>query len=398
MKMTNKSKTFSELTNNKHSCYDDQTEVLTSEGWLYFKDLTDKHMVATLINGDTLMYQKPLSIQSYDFNKKMYCVKSNQIDLMVTPNHRMLTKRHGSKHFRIEKSEDIHGKIVQYKKNVEKYNDFGMQKSSYIEGDFFVITKNDKDGKSIKKYYNLNQFIEMFGIWIAEGCMLRDWGVSFATHKPRVKDALERLCNVENLNIKINKHINKKNDTVKNAWCITDKHLVTYFKTVDVGAIKKSLPEWVWILDQNQCRLLIDGMLLGDGHIVKGSTTYRYDTSSTKLADDFQRLCLHAGYCSNIAIKYKAGHSATIKKGNRKGEKITSTVDSYRMAVIKTQCEPKVNKNRKTNQADSWVKYKGKVYCCNVLGNSSIDKYNNVYDTGGIIYVRRNKYPSWSGN
>jgi len=49
------------------------------------------------------------------------------------------------------------------------------------------------------------------------------------------------------------------------------------------------MPHWVWDLNRHQCRVLIYGMMLGDGH-----TTYEkiggcrhYDTSSTKLAGDF---------------------------------------------------------------------------------------------------------------
>jgi hypothetical protein len=128
-------------------------------------------------------------------------------------------------------------------------------------------------------------------------------------------------------------------------------------------------------------------MMLGDGHTMANGTR-RYDTSSQLLADDFQRLCLHAGYSTNIAVKYTAGHEATIVKGDRKGEVIRSNVDAYRLTIIEHQNTPKVNKNIKPNgddRHDSWVLYEGKVYCCRVEGP-------------GAVYVRRNNKPVWSGN
>lgn len=386
----------------KYCCYSDDTEILTTEGWILFKDLTMKHKVATLINGDTLVYQHPLEVQHYDYDGEMYKVKSNQIDLLVTPNHGMWVKRHGSKHFRREEAQDIHGKIVQYKKNANKT--CIMEASKYIRGDKFVLPACNK--KDPEKLLDLDAFIELFGIWIAEGYETVN-SVRFAANKPRVKKALDRLCVI--LDYTLCKNQDKEEDNDLNSYRINNSQLASYFHPFSVGAVNKYLPTWVWSLNMKQCRILIDGMTLGDGHKMKGTTTRRYDTSSKKLADDFQRLCLHAGYSCNIAIKYKAGHSATIQKGNRKGTTITSTVDAYRMSIITTQNEPKVNKNRKTNPADSYVKYKGKVHCCTVLGTDKetfkanqieIDgfKRKGMIDNGGILYVRRNKVSSWSGN
>ena len=128
-------------------------------------------------------------------------------------------------------------------------------------------------------------------------------------------------------------------------------------------------------------------MMLGDGHTMANGTR-RYDTSSKQLADDFQRLCLHAGWSTNISVKYGAGHTTTIQAPGREGETITSTADAYRMTIIETQNTPLVNKNRTldgTNGQDAYVKYNGKVYCCRVDGL-------------GAVYVRRNGVPVWCGN
>jgi DNA-directed RNA polymerase II subunit RPB2 len=107
--------------------------------------------------------------------------------------------------------------------------------------------------------------------------------------------------------------------------------------------------------------------------------TRRYDTSSIKLANDFQQLCIHAGWSANIYLKYKVGHQVPQKSGRI----ITSTVDSWRITIITKQCEPLVNKNT-NKKLDKLINYKGNVHCCTV--------------SSGILMVRRNKIPVLSGN
>ena len=81
---------------------------------------------------------------------------------------------------------------------------------------------------------------------------------------------------------------------------------------LSVGAVNKSLPKWTWSLTRDQCIVLIEGMECGDGHIMKNGTP-RYDTSSVKLANDYQRLCFHAGYSASMILKYEAGHESYCK-------------------------------------------------------------------------------------
>jgi hypothetical protein len=378
----------------KFSCYDPSTDVLTDKGWIHFADLTMKHKVATLMeDGQSMRYTTPLEVMSYDFKGEMYSIQSNHVDLVVTPNHRMYVGNRDGDRFDFKLAEELYGKRVTYKKNIEAYlppTEGRPAELSYVhavtgemmeEPQAFILTDDEQDPLAI----HMNDWLTLFGIWIAEGCMLRSWGVSFATHKQRVKDALEPIC--ARTGFEIRKHKDDATDMVRNAWCLIDKRLINYIKPLSVGAIHKSLPSWVWYLTSEQCRTLIHGMMLGDGHTMANGTR-RYDTSSQLLADDFQRLCLHAGYSTNITVKYSAGHEATIVKGDRKGEVIRSNVDAYRLTIIEHQNTPKVNKNIKPNgddRHDSWVPYEGKVYCCRVEGP-------------GAVYVRRNNKPVWSGN
>lgn len=362
----------------KFCCYTPDHDVLTSVGWIPINKLRMHHEVASLVNGDTLMYECPLHIQSYDYKGKIYEVDSNQVNLRVTPNHRMWVSctRTLPKKYKIEKAEKINGKRRYYQKNVTKYYQINPDNVHIDEKRQFIVPGGiDEPDLEL----DMKSFLTMLGIWIAEGSMHSEyWAIEFAAHKKRVKTALGAACKV--MNIKIHEHLDGHGEY--NKWCIPEKRIVAYFRTFAVKGVYKYLPNFVWSLTMQEANWLIDGMVLGDGHTMKNITTQRYDTSSIKLANDFQRLCLHAGHSTNIALKYKAGTESVIKHGKRKGEVIISTHDAWRMTIITKQNNPLVNK---TVALDRYVDYEGKVHCCSVLGN-------------GVIYVRRKGIPVWCGN
>jgi DNA-directed RNA polymerase beta subunit/intein/homing endonuclease len=102
----------------KFSCYDDQTELLTDEGWLFFKDLKYTHKVASLVN-EQLVYQYPTDIICDDFTGKLYRIDTEFIDLKVTDNHRMYIKEYDK--YIIKEAKDIILPVY-YKKNLDLWD------------------------------------------------------------------------------------------------------------------------------------------------------------------------------------------------------------------------------------------------------------------------------------
>ena len=356
-------------------CVDDQTEILTNNGWKYFKDLNIEDKVATLENNNTLVYENPTELIEFDCDEELYYIKNNQVDLAVTLNHRMYIGNREGKNYKIQLAKDIINKRVKYLKNVEKFNE---DKNN----EYFILNEL-KTNKNIfeEKKLDMNAFLPIFGIWIAEGWVDGTSSVYFATHKQRVKDKLEESFKLLGYNVL--KQKDKKNDEIFNRWVVNDKQLFSVFKDISKGAINKYLPDWVWNLNMEQSKLLLESMVIGDGHYMKNGTM-RYDTSSIRLANDFQKLALHAGYSANMYIKYKKGHESYSYTRN---EIFRQTVDAYRLTIVKSQNHPLVNKNikkDKSNAQDYLKHYEGKVYCCTV--------------PSGIVYVRRNGIPVWTGN
>jgi len=325
----------------KFCCYTPEHEVLTSEGWKSITKITKQDKVATLIDGHTLEYTNPTDIQEYDYDGDMYCIKSDQVDLMVTPNHRMYVGDREGCNFKIELAEDCYGKVISYKKNV-KYTTL-TERTGFIdhETEEFILPA---DGNLDEKHLSLMLWVQLYGMWITKGCVFGD-NVTIITNKEKIKE----ICNTMGFEI-------KKYNTCE--YNLIDKRLVKYLESQSMKSNTKYLPKWVWELKPEFCRELVDSMMLDNS--TKRHNTKKHDTSSIKLANDFQRLCLHAGYSCNI----------------------TKCRDTYSMTVIKDQDTHLVNINE---QEDSLIEYTGKVHCCTVNGD-------------GVIYVRRNKIPVWCGN
>ena len=369
----------------KYACTPPNTMILTINGWKEIKDIVKDDFVCILDpESDNISYEHPEEVHKYDYNGKMYQLKSQLVDLTVTPNHRMWIKRRfgaGSnykKDFEFMNAEECFGRRLKYKKTVENYKPI-----DWI-GDTFTLPEfTDGMGKlRPEKIMSMNDWITFFGIWLAEGCANKHC-ITIAAHKPRVKKALEPVINNFGYHIcKSGKDLDINGE--KNVWSFGDVQLANYMKKFSLGASNKYFPEWVWRLNKDQSRLFIESMMLGDGY-VNSSNANMYYTSSKRMADDLCRLCIHAGWSSHMRLLdgRVAGTESTMKDGRV----IKSNYDNYTITVIKTKLEPEINhghKNSQHGQSEEWIDYEGTVHCLTVRT--------------GIFMIQENGKPVWTGN
>ena len=74
------------------NCYDDETEILTEDGWYLFSQLGEDQKVAQFDAGSPdglISFVEPAEIVHQDYEGLMISIKSEAVDLLVTPNHRM---------------------------------------------------------------------------------------------------------------------------------------------------------------------------------------------------------------------------------------------------------------------------------------------------------------------
>ena len=386
----------------KLACYSPDHEYLTTDGWIPVSELTLKHKIATLVD-NKLVYQHPSKLHEFDYEGKMYSVETNHVSLLVTPNHRMYIRgKNTGSSWNVKLAEEIYHTRHKYKKNVDEwipdYEDECCHKNLIIKDNKIThysfeeyIDGNNKLHPEL--IVDIDDWITIYGIYIAEGTCYKS-GISIAANKERVRKPLDEINEKGKIKITINM---EKGEPVKRNICC-----VQMSRDIGLGhiAITKYLDEWVWWLDREQSQKLVQSMCLGDGGMMDNGT-WRYYTSSTRLADDFQRLCLQAGFSCNKKLKTPKGtRNLSLEKLNKERSGREEVPESYTNAdywvltIITSQNEPIVNKNMvsenhpKFNEykfQDEWVDYKGKVYCCTVG-----DK--------GIIYVRRNGAPIWCLN
>lgn len=100
----------------KCACVDELTSVLTENGWKSIKNVTKDDKVATLQNGE-ILYEHPINTFTYDYEGKMYKLETQQLDMLVTPNHKLYIKK--NEEYKLERADKIFGKKVVHKKNGE---------------------------------------------------------------------------------------------------------------------------------------------------------------------------------------------------------------------------------------------------------------------------------------
>jgi DNA-directed RNA polymerase II subunit RPB2 len=143
----------------KIHCLTPDHDVLTQDGWKAIDTVTLDDKVATL-QDEKVVYEHPLRTFDYDYAGDMYEIKSQQVDLKVTPNHRMWAAtchtRKRQWRYGFHEARDIKGKHVKYQKD-------GL----WIKEEYqFVLPAHD--GQEDREL-DMDAWLTFFGIWIAEG-------------------------------------------------------------------------------------------------------------------------------------------------------------------------------------------------------------------------------------
>lgn len=116
-------------------CYDEETQIFTDRGWLYFKDLRGDDRVLTLNpqSGESYLINFVRAYQ-YAYKGKMYSLQTPDLDILVTPNHRHLVARNcDCTYMRLMFSTEIFGKCVYHLTNV-RVEDENSYKCSKVKG------------------------------------------------------------------------------------------------------------------------------------------------------------------------------------------------------------------------------------------------------------------------
>jgi hypothetical protein len=95
---------------NSPECYAEGTELLTKEGWKDVSKCSEDDLFACLVDG-RLEYHQASAYNVHEYSGVMYGYKSDLINYLVTPNHRMYVKDSVFSELYIQQAEDVHGTL-----------------------------------------------------------------------------------------------------------------------------------------------------------------------------------------------------------------------------------------------------------------------------------------------
>jgi len=344
------------------ACFSSDTEIMTNKGWLSYSELKQEVnngiKIATAKQKNLEIEFNPVKeIYEYNYNDIMVNIKQQGLDILVTPNHRIVyhkISKEGVKNafngeFSIKRADDL------INDNIFAIPCFGEWEG---KSKIIVIGNNE---------YNPKDFLPFLG-WLLISGEINDKSVHiYHSNKKNFESIRESLNNI-GYNYKENiREIGGKSHRI---FSIHDKEfrdaLENWF-IKNFGKFKKRIPREILNLPKEELKLLYKTMLLGNGGQQVGKM-YCFTTNNKDLANDFQELALKIGIGCNIK---KVTLSAEIGGKGNKGVNYKCQISYERKYIIR-------------KQDSSYISYNGIVWCVKVKN--------------GTVIVRRKGKPFISGN
>lgn len=316
----------------KFCCYSPDHEVLTASGWIQIDKLKMSDSVACLRIHNKITYLEyhiPTKIQHFPYDGLMYSVNAPDVNLLVTPNHRMYVSDDGESYDIIESQCILH-EHKYYSRHIDEfvpsYNDIPNCLKICDSGTIshFVLCEN---------YLPINEWL----IFIAS-CVSNAQVYNKCIVFDNYDESLPLSLSVMNIPFDCqNGHITVASPEIVRYICddmVDDKS----------PCPSLCLPNWIKYLNTVQCKIMIDIIYKNNSQFV---------SKSMKMSNALQILCLHSGFSSIVSIQ---------------GDVYVISLCS-RVAQVNACVEHAYD--------DKYIRYNGNVHCCTV-----------PYD--GIIVVRHN--------
>ena len=334
-------------------CFDKETEILTKNGWKNIGDCTlDDYCLSREPNTSKLEWVKVVNLISYHYNGKMYKYNGKNVDLCVTPNHRMfISKLHTRKH--IHNDEFIKAEDLYKMSSTSRFISSGGIWNNKDDCEFVEICGN--------KFDKL-KFARLFGIFLTNGSVNNQGAITISQSKPKICELIENL--LTDLNIPYSRHIMRNKCK---SYYICRKYLPFFqqFYLKENRHIPKDILNW----DVKYLKELLNGILDGDSD----SERRKIVIGSKTLTDDIQEICYKCGYSS--CYKKVDGKKSWLESENR----YINTNKPYYLVSVNNKRYLNVIKN---NQ--KYIDYDDVVNCV------TLEKWHTVL-------VRRNGKCVWCG-
>ena len=328
-------------------CFDDQSELLTAQGWKNVADITDKDIIAQYdIPSKQISFVLPKKVVSYAYKGVMHHYDGLTTDICVTPNHELIATRHNGSVIKSKSLERILGRNYTYPASGGTY--YGKQDVSTLDS---LLVAIQADGC-------LRGMCPSAGEWRT---------VDFILHKTRKIERLTKL--LEDLGVKYS----LKREA-------TGRVHITFNMPdgVDISSIKDFGFIEISKISSRYAISLLHEIIFWDGTVNKITGQRSYYTTRKAAADIVQAIVTLTGQSmATIGINRNIG--ATVKLPQ--GCDYVLEKPCYVVSITDRRTE-------KTYPHKKDIQYDGRVYCVSVETENLVSRRNGkVAFTGNTIHI-----------
>lgn len=372
-------------------CIPEDTDIMTKDGWKNIKDISNDEEIYTL-NSSNKKIELHKIIRKIDesYKGKMIHIKNRQLDILVTPNHRIPLFRE----FQNKNGTKTHTKFkFVYAEDLNKVDGhWYIPKQGFWKGEekeYFVLPEwkgiyNKREVIFPELKINMIDWLSFLGLWLAEGHVSGSKGGKYIGKTYSIGITQTKNDNIEQIQDLLDRLPFKFSKYNGHGWYCSNIQLHSYLFLIG-NSETKYIPYEIKQLSSNLLSILFEWMMLGDGrkrkikyelkkqNIVKEYVASKYNTISNQLINDIQEILFKMGISSNVSIqeqndRYIDGRLIEGKNSQNLWNLHISTSKNIYVRTLNITKED----------------FDDRVYCVTVPNE--------------IFYIRRNGYSCWTGN
>jgi hypothetical protein len=312
---------------------------------------------------DCLEFQKPTNYYASDYTGKMLSVDSTRCNLLITPNHDLLTNDLTSYYYHGKELKRIQADQLNEEQTYVIKKDMGWEGTE--QGTFVLpaLDREEKMGSSTKEELPLkmDDWLEFMGWYLSEGCVADKYHTQIHQYDQVNLDKIEDC--IKRLGFTYGRYERRID--------VYGKQLRTYLSQFG-GSYTKFIPKEIKQLSSRQLNILLASLCAGDGEKKKG-VFVNYGSVSKQLADDVQEIAIKCGFATNMRTNvqpYKDGECTSYVVGLSRHYKNAKLLPSQR----------------------TFVDYSGKVYCVEVPNHYLVVRRKGKAVICGNTFQKLGKY------
>lgn len=328
-------------------CYSEDTEILTTNGWQRYDsikvgdicyglhpDLFEGVSNRSTGSAPHLIENEITNVIINDYNGKMVRVNTRSSDVLVTPEHTMCIIPH-SQALKAKKYSNSNGMdnrcygISYGIKRVAADELYKMGGRRFFIPNAGILSKNNRQTRNIPR---ASALLYLIGMFISDGYQGQRNSINIAQSKPHICSKIEEAFDTAGLTYK--KYKRKKHSAgteciggyVRNYQCyvyrITGISALIFKEFYLTGKLRlfptkrkfvkkypmlvgKNVPMWIFNLNNNRKRDLLDGLMDGDGSWNNKPANGTYYSNSKEIIDRVQMLTCLIGYRSTVNYRQR---------------------------------------------------------------------------------------------